>query len=180
VALTSSPESDSKLLKASSLPPSCAQRKRPDASETLDDRSVCGGDDVRTYVHEHDRHNNEQYVAQASAGRLGRAREKLRATATTYWRGRGRGVVEVGGEGADGVEDGEAIGGGGGVVVVVAGTTGSAVAAGDLDPLDELLEALVVDEGGLPLGDDAGLVLPRELHHRGIRLEGSTGTGTGM
>jgi hypothetical protein len=78
----------------------------------------------------------------------------------------------VGGEGADGVEDGEAIAGGGGVVVVVAGTTGVAVAAGDLDPLDELLEALVVDEGGLPLGDDAGLVLPRELHHRGIRREG--------
>jgi hypothetical protein len=69
VALTSSPESDSKLLKASSLPPSCAQRKRPDASETLDDRSV-GGGDVRTYVHEYDRHNdNEQYVAETSAGR---------------------------------------------------------------------------------------------------------------
>jgi hypothetical protein len=39
------------------------------------------------------------------------------------------------------------------------------VAAGDLDPLDELLEALVVDEGGLPFGDDGGIVLARELHH---------------
>jgi hypothetical protein len=70
---------------------------------------------------------------------------------------------EPGGEGADGVEDGEAtgacasdervgVGGGGGGVILVP--------ARDLDLLDELLEALVVDEGALPLRDDAGLVLP--------------------
>uniref|UniRef100_A0A0A9DIJ4 Uncharacterized protein n=1 Tax=Arundo donax TaxID=35708 RepID=A0A0A9DIJ4_ARUDO len=79
---------------------------------------------------------------------------------------------EAGGEGADGIENREAIAAAAAANavppeerrrrqrVVVAG-----VAAGYLDPLDELLEALVVDEGALPLGDDAGLVLPRELHH---------------
>ena len=76
----------------------------------------------------------------------------------------------MGGEGADGVEDGEAVAAAAGVATstATAGAGGEqrrGVAAGDLDPLDELLEALVVDEGGLPLGDDAGLVLPRELHH---------------
>lgn len=85
----------------------------------------------------------------------------------------------MGGEGADGVEDGEAVAAAAGVAAAaVATSTATAgtgfppgeqqrrgVPAGDLDPLDELLEALVVDEGGLPLGDDAGLVLPRELHH---------------
>ena len=82
----------------------------------------------------------------------------------------------MGGEGADGIEDGEAVAAGG-VAAASSPSFPGGVAAGDLDPLDELLEAPVVDEGGLPLGDDAGLVLPRELHHRGILARDRQGQG---